>query len=134
MHRVMNCTHRAITAVTSCDSCCNIARCNSTPRDNIAQRHCAARTRRCNARQTSLTVMYALRAQSAIELDPDISLASHTSVRRVRLVAHALAPQVEIEYLEGMQQQNISWTRHQVVCIVFKEIVQLNFMARNLCS
>ena len=82
----------------------------------------------------SLTVMYALRAQSAIELDPDISLASHTSLRRVRLVAHALAPQVEFEYLEGMQQQNISWTSHQVICIVFKEIVQLNFMARKLCS
>ena len=36
-----------------------------------------------------------------------------------------LAPQVEFELLEGMQQQNTSWTRHQVVCIVFKEIVQL---------
>ena len=73
----------------------HIAWCNSTPRDNIAQRHCAAQTRRCITRQTSLTVMYALHAQSAIELDPDISLASHTSLRRVRLVAHALAPQVE---------------------------------------
>ena len=42
------------------------------------------------------------------------------------LVAHAaLAPQVEFELLEGMQQQNTSWTRRQVVCIVFKEIVQL---------
>ena len=36
--------------------------------------------------------------------------------------------------LEGKQQQNTSWTRHQVVCIVFKEIVQLNFIARKLCS
>ena len=42
------------------------------------------------------------------------------------LVAHvALAPQVEFELLKGMQQQNTSWTRHQVVSIVFKEIVQL---------
>ena len=36
----------------------------------------------------------------------------------------ALAPPVEFELLEGMQQQNTSWPRHQVVCIVFKEIVQ----------
>ena len=42
------------------------------------------------------------------------------------LVAHvALAPQVEFELLEGMQQQNTSWTRHEVVCIVFRNIVQL---------
>ena len=72
------------------------------------------------------TIMCVMRAQSAIariyfittcnkvslaiELDPDmehISLASNTSLRRVRLVAHALAPQVEVELLEGMQQQYI---------------------------
>ena len=53
-----------------------------------------------------------------MELDPDMqrSREGHTS-------------QVEFELLEGMQQQNISWTRHQVVCIVFNEIVQLNFIA-----
>ena len=60
-----------------------------------------------------------------------ISLASHSSLPKVWLVAHvALAPQachVEFELLEDMQQQNTSGTRHQVVCIVFKEIVQLNF-------
>ena len=62
--------------------------------------------------------MYALRAQSAIarvyviirsskvslaiELDPDmehICLASRTTPRSVRLAAHALAPQVELELL-----------------------------------
>ena len=56
-----------------------------------------------------------------------ITLASHTSLRKVWLVV--LAPQacqVEFELVEGVQQQNTSWTRHQVVCIVFKEIVQLN--------
>ena len=41
--------------------------------------------------------MCALRAQSAVELEPDtqhISLANHTSLRKVWLVAHvALAPQ-----------------------------------------
>ena len=42
----------------------------------------------------------------------------------------ALAPQVEFELLKGMQQQNTSWTRHLVVCTVFKEIVQ--FIARKL--
>ena len=85
--------------------------------------------------------MCALRAQSAVELEPDtqhISLANHTSLRKVWLVAHvALAPQacqVEFELLEDMQQQNTSWTRHQVVRIVFKEIVQLNFIAEKLCS
>ena len=87
--------------------------------------------------------MCALRAQSAVELEPDtqhISLANHTSLRKVWLVAHVallLAPQacqVEFELLEDMQQQNTSWTRHQVVRIVFKEIVQLNFIAEKLCS
>ena len=86
--------------------------------------------------------MCALRAQSAVELEPGtqhISLANHTSLRKVCLVAHvALAPQacqVEFELLEDMQQQNTSWTRHQVVRIVFKEIVQLNFISRKLiCS
>ena len=34
----------------------------------------------------------------------------------------------EFELLEGMQQQSTGWTRHQVVCIVFKEIVQLTFI------
>ena len=27
--------------------------------------------------------------------------------------------------------QNTSWTRHQIVCIVFKEIVQLNYTEEN---
>ena len=49
-----------------------------------------------------------------------ISLASHTSLHRIWLVRHvALAHQVEFELLESVQQQNTSWTRHQVVCIVF---------------
>ena len=52
--------------------------------------------------------MCALRAQSAVELEPDmqhITLASHTSLA----LAHvALAPQVEFELLEGVQQQNTS--------------------------
>ena len=49
--------------------------------------------------------MCALRAQSAVELEPDmqhITLATHTSL------ALALAPQVEFELLEGVQQQNTS--------------------------
>ena len=49
----------------------------------------------------------------------------------------ALAPQVEFELLKGMQQQNTSQirqTRHQVVCIVFEEIVQLNFMILDSCK
>ena len=46
----------------------------------------------------------------------------------------ALAPQVELQLLEGMQQQNTRWTRHPAVCIVFKEFVQLNFIARKTCS
>ena len=52
--------------------------------------------------------MCAMRAQSAVELEPDmehISLASHTCLA----LAHvALAPQVEFELLEGVQQQNTS--------------------------
>ena len=61
--------------------------------------------------------MCALRAQSAVELEPwfqfysalqtcsTLHLASHTSL----VLAHvALAPQVEFELLEGVQQQNIS--------------------------
>ena len=42
------------------------------------------------------------------ELDPDMcgTLASHTSLRRVWLTRlEALAPQVEFEVQEGMQQQ-----------------------------
>ena len=78
-------------------------------------------------------IMCALRSQSAIariyfitnkvslalQLDPDmehISLASHTSLRRVRLVAHALAPQVEGELLEGMQQQYTRKKSHGLYC------------------
>ena len=53
--------------------------------------------------------MCALHAQSAVELKPDmqhITLASHTSLD----LAHAafIAPQVEFELLEGVQQQNTS--------------------------
>ena len=69
--------------------------------------------------------MCTLRAQSAVELEPDmqhISLANHIAPQ---------ACQVEFELLEDMQQQNTSWIRHQVVCIVFKEIVQI---AEKLCS
>ena len=51
-----------------------------------------------------------------------ISLANHIAPQ---------AYQVEFELLEDMQQQNTSWIRHQVVCIVFKEIVQI---AEKLCS
>ena len=75
-----------------------------------------------------------------------ITLASHTSLALGHVVLPsfpgssawaepgneanvALAPQVEFELLEGMQQQNTSGARHQVVCIVFKEVVQINFMA-----
>ena len=72
--------------------------------------------------------MCALRAQGAVELEP----------RHVPLVLQAtlfcegyglrdMWPQVEFELVEGMQQQYTSWTRYQVVCIVFKEIVQLEF-------
>ena len=50
-----------------------------------------------------------------VELEPDmqhISLASHTSLRKVWLVVHvALAPQacqVKFELLENMQQHNTS--------------------------
>ena len=78
--------------------------------------------------------MCAMRAQIAVELEPDmqhITLASHTTLR---LVAHVAlthqAYQVEFELLKDMQQQNTSWTRHQVVCIMFKEIVQLNFYSK----
>ena len=49
-------------------------------------------------------------------------------------IANHIAPQacqVEFELLEDMQQQNTSWIRHQVVRIVFKEIVQI---AEKLCS
>ena len=70
-------------------------------------------------------------AERCIELEPDmqhITLASHTSLA----LAHAaLAPQVEFELLEGVQQQKHQWTRHQVVCIVFKEVVQINFNLRH---
>ena len=52
--------------------------------------------------------MCTLRAQSAVELEPDmqhITLASHTSLA----LAHvALATQVEFELLEGVQQQTTS--------------------------
>ena len=37
-----------------------------------------------------------------------------------------LATQFDFDLLEGMKQQNTSCTRHRVVSIVFKEIVQLN--------
>ena len=52
--------------------------------------------------------MCALRAQSTVELEPDmqhITLASHTSLALAHVV---LAPQAEFELLEGMQQQNTS--------------------------
>ena len=50
-------------------------------------------------------------------------------------VAHvALAPQIQFELLEVIQQQNTSWTRHQVVCTVFKEIVQENYVAKAVVS
>ena len=75
--------------------------------------------------------MCALRAQSTVELEPDmqhITLASHTSLA----LAHAafIAPQVEFELLEGVQQQNTSGQDiMQVVCIVFKVVVQIHFTA-----
>ena len=64
-----------------------------------------------------------------IKLDPDISLASHTSLQKdvwlARLVAHiASAPQAESKLMESMQQQITSCTRHQV----FKVTVELNFI------
>ena len=75
-----------------------------------------------------------MHAQIAVELEPDmqhITLASHTTLRLVAHVALAhQAYQVKFELVEDMQQQNTSWTRHQVVCIMFKEIVQLNFYSR----
>ena len=67
--------------------------------------------------------MCALRAQSAVELEPD--------TQQLVLQTAPQACQVEFELLEDMQQQNTSWIRHQVVCIVFKEIVQI---AEKLCS
>ena len=55
--------------------------------------------------------MCALRAQSAVELEPDmqhIALASHTSMA-LALCKHLIySPQVELELLEGVQQQNTS--------------------------
>ena len=48
-----------------------------------------------------------MRAQRAVELEPDmqhISLASHTSLA----LAHVSLAQVEFELLEGVQQQNTS--------------------------
>ena len=45
-----------------------------------------------------------------------ISLASGTSPRRVRLVADALSPQVEVELLEGMQQQYTRKKSHDLYC------------------
>ena len=62
--------------------------------------------------------MCALLAQSAVTLEPDmqhITLASHTSL------ALALAP-------GGRAATKHQWTRHQVVCIVSKEVVQINFI------
>ena len=59
-----------------------------------------------------------------------ISLASRTTPRRVRLVAHALAPQVEVELLEGMQQQYTRKKNH-MVCIVPKTC---NILTRMLNS
>ena len=82
--------------------------------------------------------MCAMRAQIAVELEPDmqhITLASHmhTTLRLVEHVALAhQAYEVEFELLEDMQQQNTSWTRHQIVCFMFKEIVQLNFYSRKI--
>ena len=73
---------------------------------------CALRSQSAIARIHFITNKVSL----AIELDPDmehIGLPSHTSLRRVRLVAHALAPQVESELLEGMQQQ---YTTHSLYC------------------
>ena len=67
--------------------------------------------------------MCALRAQITVELEPDmqhINFASHTFLRKVWLVHVAIAPQacqVEFELLEGMQQQNTSWTKHQVASL-----------------
>ena len=58
-----------------------------------------------------------------------ISLASRTSPRRVRLVAHALSPQVEVELLEGMQQQHTQ--KNYMVCIVPKTY---NILTRMLNS
>ena len=82
--------------------------------------------------------MCALRAQSAVELEPDTQHIKSCKPHFFAKVAHvALAPQayqVEFELLEDMQQQNTSWTRHQVVRIVLKEIVHLNFIGEKLCS
>ena len=72
---------------------------------------CALRSQSAIARIYFITNKVSL----ALQLDPDmehISLASHTSLRRVRLVTHALA-QVEGELLEGMQQQ---YTTHGLYC------------------
>ena len=70
--------------------------------------------------------MCPLHVQSAVELEPDmqqITLASHT----FHALAHvALAPQVVAGWRAATKHK---WTGHQVVCVVFKEVVQINFMA-----
>ena len=82
------------------------------------------------------SVICALRAQSAV--NQTCSVASHTSAKGMACetcsTCSIIAPQVEFDLLEGMQQQNTSWTRHQLVSIAFKEIVQLNLIAKKLCS
>ena len=70
--------------------------------------------------------MHIARTQSAMELNPDmymqfISLASHTSLALRMYLLHiyhvALAPQVEFELLEGIQQQKDK-TSGSLYCIV----------------
>ena len=64
-----------------------------------------------------------------MELDPDMTCSASVSQATPLcecIVAHvALAPQVEFQLLEGMQQENTSWTRRQSV-LCSKRLCNLN--------
>ena len=82
--------------------------------------------------------MCALRAQSAVELEPDmqhITLANHTSLA----LAHvALAPQLDKSSLSCWRacSNKAPVDKTSGVCIVFKEVVQIlwhiNYVAINI--
>ena len=76
--------------------------------------------------------MCALRAQSTIELDPDTIVSQVTPLSKGCSTCSILSSSSRVWVAGGHVSTKTSWTRHQVVCIVFKEIVQLNFIARKL--
>ena len=72
--------------------------------------------------------MCTLRAQSAVELEPDmqhITLKSHLS----GFSTCSISSSIRLGVAVGRATTKHQWTRHQVVRIVFKEVVQMNFMA-----